>query len=269
MFVPKIVFFDIDDTLYVKQQRCIPDSARLAIKRLREKGIIAAIASGRSPSVLPLAVRELADECGMELMVLINGQYIARKGVKIHGFPMRRETCAEVAAALAKLGVNYAFVSENDLAVAREEAALTAAARALGLPYVVDARHFLRHDVYQMLAFFPPEQDDAVRAVLPEGLKTVRWYEYGVDILDEHGSKARGIAAALDALGLTMADAMAFGDGANDVEMLQAVGFGVAMGNAAPALKRIADYTAPPIDEDGIYRALCDLGVIEPVPLLR
>ena len=51
MFVPKIVFFDIDDTLYLKQQRLIPDSARDAIRRLQEKGIRVAIASGRSPSV--------------------------------------------------------------------------------------------------------------------------------------------------------------------------------------------------------------------------
>ena len=61
-----------------------------------------------------------------------------------------------------------------------------------------------------------------------------------------------------------MNDAMAFGDGLNDREMLQAVGLGVAMGNAHPDLKTIAHHIAPAVNEDGIYRALVDLGVIAP-----
>ena len=56
---------------------------------------------------------------------------------------------------------------------------------------------------------------------------------------------------------------MAFGDAHNDAEMLKAVGLGVAMGNAEPEIKAIADYVCPAIDDDGIYRGLVDLGVIE------
>ena len=59
-----------------------------------------------------------------------------------------------------------------------------------------------------------------------------------------------------------MHDAMAFGDAHNDVEMLQAVGFGVAMGNAEPEIKALAQYVCPRIEEDGIYRGLQELGVI-------
>lgn len=55
---------------------------------------------------------------------------------------------------------------------------------------------------------------------------------------------------------------MAFGDAHNDMEMLQTVGFSVAMGNAVPEIKAIADYVCPPINEDGIYRGLVDLGIL-------
>ena len=48
----------------------------------------------------------------------------------------------------------------------------------------------------------------------------------------------------------------------NDMEMLHAVGFGVAMGNAHPALKAVADHICPPVGEDGIWHALYDLGVL-------
>ena len=262
MFVPKIVFFDIDDTLYLKQQRLIPDSARDAIRRLQEKGIRVAIASGRSPSVLPEAAKQLIDEYGIDPVLLINGQYIRYQGEVLKAFPMQRQVLAEVSVALEQAGINHAFVSANDVAVAWEEAHFAAAAAELGLPYIVDKRHYDSQEVYQMLAFYPPEYDKAVAAMLPAHLKTVRWHQYGVDILDATGSKARGIAAVLQALGVQMEEAMAFGDGANDVEMLQAVGFGVAMGNAAPELKRLAKYVCPRADEDGIFRGLRDLGII-------
>ena len=46
---------------------------------------------------------------------------------------------------------------------------------------------------------------------------------------------------------------MAFGDGNNDIEMFQAVGHSVAMGNASPDLKAIASEVCRPCAEDGIY----------------
>ena len=39
MFQPKIVFFDIDDTLWIKNEQRIPDSTRIALKKLHGKGI--------------------------------------------------------------------------------------------------------------------------------------------------------------------------------------------------------------------------------------
>lgn len=96
----------------------------------------------------------------------------------------------------------------------------------------------------------------------PPTLKIMRWHKNGIDILDATGSKARGIAQALNKLGLDFEDAMAFGDGVNDIEMLQTVGFGVAMGNAHPDVKAAADYVCPAAWEDGIYQGLQHLGLL-------
>ncbi len=59
-----------------------------------------------------------------------------------------------------------------------------------------------------------------------------------------------------------MDDAVAFGDGLNDVEMLKAVGIGVAMGNGHEKAKAVADVIAAHVDEDGIYKVMKELEII-------
>ena len=42
------------------------------------------------------------------------------------------------------------------------------------------------------------------------------------------------------------------GDGYNDFPLLMACGLKIAMGNAVPELKAIADFIAPSVEEDGV-----------------
>ena len=49
---------------------------------------------------------------------------------------------------------------------------------------------------------------------------------------------------------------LAIGDSDNDIPMLRAAGFGIAMGNAAPHVKAVARWVAPAIEEDGAAVAL-------------
>ena len=57
-------------------------------------------------------------------------------------------------------------------------------------------------------------------------------------------------------------EALAFGDGGNDIEMLQTVGTGVAMGNALDHVKAIADDVCGHVAEDGIYHYCLEKGLI-------
>ena len=63
--------------------------------------------------------------------------------------------------------------------------------------------------------------------------------------------------------GFSLSDTMSFGDGGNDISMLQAAGVGVAMGNANDAVKEIADYVTSTVDDNGIANALRHYGVIK------
>ena len=85
------------------------------------------------------------------------------------------------------------------------------------------------------------------------GAKIAAWWDRAVDIIPISGGKGAGIQKVLAYYGLTPEDAMAFGDGNNDIEMFQAVGHSVAMGNASADLKAIASEVCRPCAEDGIY----------------
>jgi hydroxymethylpyrimidine pyrophosphatase-like HAD family hydrolase len=64
--------------------------------------------------------------------------------------------------------------------------------------------------------------------------------------------KAAGVAAAARLLGRDPADVLAFGDAPNDVEMLMAAAWGVAMGNGHPDVVAIADEQTASNDDDGV-----------------
>ena len=68
----KIVFFDIDDTLRVKETGFIPESIKVVFKQLREKGILTGIASGRGIFGVVPEIRDLDPD----FFVTLNGAYV-------------------------------------------------------------------------------------------------------------------------------------------------------------------------------------------------
>ena len=72
-------------------------------------------------------------------------------------------------------------------------------------------------------------------------------------------NKAGSLAILAERLGLEMSRVAAIGDGLNDIEMIKASGFGIAMGNAAPQVKLAADWVTLSQDEAGVSEAVREL----------
>ena len=77
-----------------------------------------------------------------------------------------------------------------------------------------------------------------------------------IHITHEHATKRYGVDRLLSILGLSKEQAIAIGDGHNDIPLLESAGFKVAMGNAPDEVKAIADYVAPTIDDDGVAETI-------------
>ncbi|WP_373099464.1 MULTISPECIES: Cof-type HAD-IIB family hydrolase [Pasteurellaceae] len=260
----KLVFFDIDETLFVKNKNHLPASVLPAIQKLHANGILVGIATGRARCSFPDKLNRVIEAQGVELFVTMNGQAVTYQNQVIERHPIATDKIQTLVDFFDAHRIDYAFVSNEQICVSAITPVLRAALDAVTLDYRVDKAYFKRHDVYQILPFYDQSKDQLIAdAQILNGLKTVRWHEHSVDIFDQHGSKARGIAAAVRHLGLSMHNVMAFGDGLNDLEMLGAVGVGVAMGNAHEALKRIATHITDHIEQDGVYRFLQQAGLID------
>ena len=95
-----------------------------------------------------------------------------------------------------------------------------------------------------------------IAAILPEGLVVVRTAPFYLEVIPSRVNKGLGLRAACEAIGIDTAQAIAFGDSENDLEMLRVAGMGVAMGNAEPLVKDAADFVTLSNNENGIAAAL-------------
>lgn len=77
-----------------------------------------------------------------------------------------------------------------------------------------------------------------------------------VEVLPLGTSKAAALEWLAARLGVAREEVLAVGDERNDIEMLAWAGTGVAMGNAHPEVKAVADWVTAPVEEDGCALAI-------------
>jgi len=77
-----------------------------------------------------------------------------------------------------------------------------------------------------------------------------------LEILPPGASKGKALKVLIHEMGIAPAEVMAIGDGENDIEMVKLAGLGVAVANANPKLKAIADAVVSSNDEDGVAEAI-------------
>ncbi|CAM9182670.1 unnamed protein product [Pylaiella littoralis] len=105
-------------------------------------------------------------------------------------------------------------------------------------------------------------QDDLKRHLKEHPAELTRGVPEMIEVLPHGASKASGLEALLRELGISPEEVIALGDMENDVEMLRAVGHGVAMGQAPLEVRRAARFTAPSNELHGVAVALdtfCDI----------
>jgi HAD superfamily hydrolase (TIGR01484 family) len=117
--------------------------------------------------------------------------------------------------------------------------------------------------IYQMFLHCDLEEEISYQSHIPE-LDFRRWSSGArtCDVNLSNSNKAVGLTKLLEVLGIAPDEAVAFGDGLNDIEMLSLVGMGVAMGSGREELKQIANMVTISAEEEGVRYGLEKLGLI-------
>ena len=253
-----IVFFDIDGTL-VNEAKEIPADTVEAIRALKSAGVEAVIATGRAPYFF----RPIAERLGIESYVSLNGAYNVYKGHVLTKAALPAESLERLVRAASANGHPLVFEgAEAFYATAEDHPHVLESVASLRVELPgYDPDFWRKQEVYQAFLHCEPHEEARYADAFPD-LRLIRWHHKAMDVLAAGGSKARGIEAMLQQLKLTPADAVAFGDGLNDKEMLTFVGLGIAMGNAHPELLPYADYVTASVDEGGIRQGLRYAGLI-------
>ncbi|MFD0959853.1 Cof-type HAD-IIB family hydrolase [Paenibacillus chungangensis] len=248
----KIVFFDIDGTL-VNEQKDIPQDTVEAIRELKASGVEPVVATGRAPYF----IGPILEKLGIESYVCLNGGYVVYKGEPIYRFAIARDIMGKLVDKAEEHGHGLVYEgAEAYYANQETNTFMTDSVLSLKVnPPGYDPEFWQKEDVYQTFLHCEA-QEETLYESLKDELTFIRWHECAMDVLPKGGSKAKGIEAMLNKLGYDASQAVAFGDGLNDKEMLEYVGFGIAMGNSHPDLLPYADYVTAHVDDSGIRRGL-------------
>lgn len=256
----KIVFFDIDDTLRVKETGYIPASIKQVFASLKKKGILTGIASGRAMYGVVPEIRDLKPD----YFALINGSYVENaKGEVIYKKTISKELVQAYIDFTKEAGIDYGLMSSQAAALSNRTPRISQVIDLIyeGLP--TDPDFHKENDIYQMWTFEKDGEEVELPENLTDELRSVRWDAISSDIVLKGTSKAEGVAQVVEHLGLKPENVLVFGDGLNDLEVFDYAGISIAMGHSHPDLQKKADYITKTVEEDGIFDALEQLDLVE------
>ncbi len=249
----KAIFFDIDGTLVSFETHRMPEKTRRALDRLREKGILLFIATGRHVSQLKSLGGWKPDG-----FVTLNGSYCTLNGEVVYKKAIDPGDVSSLVERL-KEGTFYPFifVAANGMWVNDADERVHRMLRLvdLDLPEKASLDKLSGMEIFQMMGFFREKDEAEAMKYLPNCHAT-RWTSSFTDIIPRGTDKWHGIEKILERFGISREETMAFGDGGNDISMIRGAGIGIAMGNAGPEVQAEADYITASVDDDGITKAL-------------
>lgn len=257
------LFFDIDGTLVSFKTHEIPQSTVDAIARAKANGVGIYISTGRP---LQIITNLKAIEPYIDGYITTNGALCIVGGKTIACKPIPQHDVDLLIADAARSDYTVLVVGESGVRIFNHKPVFdeifVSQLKVTNIDPSLDATETLRSEhILQLTPFFNIEHEEQLMPRL-KNCVSGRWNPEFTDITAFGADKGKGLEAMAAHLGLDISQTMAFGDGGNDVAILQRAGIGVAMGNAGEEAKAAADFTTTTVDDNGIRNALLHFGVI-------
>lgn len=249
----KMFVFDIDGTLLTSENQLLP-STTIALNYLKSKGHKVVLATGRSRFL----IKKLLNELKIEDYIVCNGSAAFLKNKQVYKQVLEPDRLANLLTYFQRAKIDVALTSlDNFCRISSYQVEqMEQTMQSIGAKIPEYNPTFLqKNEIYQGLCFCTEMAGSSFERNFSD-FRFVRWHKHFVDVVPKHGSKAVTLLRLAEEMNIKQKDIIAFGDENNDIEMLQAAGIGIAMGNANPSVQSAADYVTAKNDEDGIVQAL-------------
>ena len=260
----KMIALDLDGTL-TNSKKEVTKETKSAIRRVAKQGIAVVLASGR-----PLiGIQPVADD--LELSKF-GGYLIAYNGGQIFDCKQKKTIFQSLLpkqyyAELCKLAKQYQVyaLTYNDTSVVAESdqdfyVRKEAYNNSVRIQKVESLEKYVSYSVTKFMIVGEPEKlnllFESIKKIYKGVLGVFFSEPYFLEIVPTGIEKAEALRWLLQRLDLKKEDLIAFGDGLNDIPMLEYAGFSVAMENAYPKVKEKADYITLSNDENGVAKAM-------------
>ncbi len=260
-----MVALDLDGTLLTTEKQ-LTERTQKALDRTVQAGIEVVVVTGRSAAGIPeevLAWKEI------RYVISSNGAVVYDRHADriLKKTFLKRQDICRLTKQLQKQRIIYTVFSDG-MGYTDPATYADLMAHFQGtpiLPYMKKSRRVAQDpgkllDSVENLWFRASsyEQREEMLALIKQEapVTVIRTGKTDAEILSDEADKGKALAVVSEDCGILPSEITAFGDNANDIEMLRYVGFPVIMGNSAPEVYQINGYLTSSNDEDGVANVL-------------
>ncbi|XEC93799.1 Cof-type HAD-IIB family hydrolase [Paenibacillus tarimensis] len=252
----KLIAIDVDDTL-LNDDIQVTEGTKAALAEAIAQGVTITLATGRMfPSAKKIATQielnvPIITYQGALVKTLFDEEVLYERSVPARAARKLLTFCEEHELHL-QLYVNDVLYAQEDNRKVKDYSKLS------NIPYVVDPDYdrLIEQPLTKMLIIDDPQKLDEMALMLKpligDQVHITKSKPHYLEFMHKEGTKGHAVQFLAAHIGCSMDEVIAIGDSWNDREMLEVAGLGVAMENAVPPLKDIADYVTRSNNDEGV-----------------
>jgi Cof subfamily protein (haloacid dehalogenase superfamily) len=254
----KLLALDIDGTI-LKKDYTLSDKVKDAIQNAAKKGVNVVLVTGR----MHKATTFIAKELGLKTPVITYNGALAKSEKEVFlEQKIHTELVQRVVTEAKNFEVQINLYLDDILYSEAKTPEIIEYCEKRKIEYTIKAFDEIENLTANKLLVIGKNPDDTTQIIeylsktFENELNIVRSMPTFCEVLNKDASKGNAILHLAQHWGITPYEIMAAGDQDNDIDMLKIANIKVAMGNATEGLKKVANYIAPPVDEDGLAVAI-------------
>ncbi|AXI10121.1 Cof-type HAD-IIB family hydrolase [Oceanobacillus zhaokaii] len=260
--VYKALFLDIDGTI-LKPDHTYTESTKDAIRQVKDQGVEVFLATGR-----PIhEISELAAELTIDSFIGYNGAYALYQKETIVDEPIDAAVIDKFVEIAKENNHEFVMYTNGGNYFSNLDSPIVKLfTEAFQMEHNETYTRAVNHQILGVTVMNVEASQPSLYEFDPAfhlSQVNVKGVENSYDIIRDTVNKGEAITKLLHRINVAKEEAIAFGDGMNDKEMLRAVGEGFAMANAHPDLFQYAKHRTTSVTDSGIYNGLKELGLVK------